>query len=136
LKKYYKFHIGPPRNFVKLCYIFMGSIATENYKYASTQSPLDSDHDDDHHVDLNLPLAIIHLTEGHSCPVPKPKHKSKGKMKCDMDLLYSYSSKHSTKGEEFYTQITNEFNSIKDTCQLRPVSLLSIFHIKVLLHLL
>ena len=69
---------------MKLCYVFMGSAATKNYKYASTQSPLDSDRDDDHHVDLNLPSAIIDLTEGPNCPVSKPKHKSKGKRKCDV----------------------------------------------------
>jgi hypothetical protein len=41
-------------------------------------------------------------------------NKSKGKRKCDVDLQSSHSSKCSTKGEKFYTQITSEFNSIKD----------------------
>ena len=86
MKKYYKFRNDPPLNFEKLCYVFTGTIATKNYKYASTQSPSDSDRDDDHHVDLNIPLAIVDLIEGPSCPVVKPKDKSKGKQKCDVDL--------------------------------------------------
>ena len=115
MKKFYKFHTGPPRNFVKMCYVFTRSTATGNYKYASTQSPSDSDCGDENDVDLNLAPAIVDLTEGPSCPVQKPKSKSKGKRKCDIDWPSSNSSKCSAKGEEVYTRITSDFNSIKDT---------------------
>ena len=115
MKKYYKFRNGPPQNFEKLCYVFTGTTATENYKYASIQSPSDSDCDDDRNVNLNIPPAIVDLTEGPNCPVVKPKGKSKGKQKCDVNLQSSHSSKRSTKGEEVYTRITREFNFMADT---------------------
>jgi hypothetical protein len=115
MKKYYKFCIGPPRNFGKMCYVFAGSTATGNYKYASTQSPTDSNSGDENHVDLNLALAIVDLAESPSCPVQKPKSISKGKRKCDIDWPSSNSSKRSAKGEEVYTRITSDFESIKDT---------------------
>jgi hypothetical protein len=145
LKKYHKFCTNPPRNYVKLCYVFTGS--TGNYKHANTQSLSDSDHDDDHCVHLNLPPTISDLIEGPSCPTQKPKDKSKGKRKCDMDLQSSHSSKCSTKGEKVYTRITNKFDSIKDTIirQLKiydsalsigEVSLLSVLSPKVLLQFL
>jgi hypothetical protein len=115
IEKYYKFRNGPPRNFKRLCYVFTWTTATRNYKYASTQSSLDSDCNDDHHVDLNIPPAIVDLTEGTSCPIVKPKDKSKGKRKCGVDLQSSHSSKRSTKGEEVYTRITREFDLMADT---------------------
>jgi hypothetical protein len=76
---------------------------------------LDSDCDDDHYINLNIPPAIVDLTKGSSCLVVKPKDKSKGKWKCDVDLQSSHSSKLSTKGEEVYTRITCEFDSMADT---------------------
>ena len=75
----------------------------------------DSDCDVDHHVDLNIPSPIVDLTEGSSSPVVKPNDKSKGKRKCDVDLQSSHSSKRSTKGEEVYTRITREFDSMANT---------------------
>jgi hypothetical protein len=69
MKKYYKLHTGPPRNLVKMCYVFARSTATGNYKYVSTQSLSDSDSGGENHVDLNLALAIVNLTEGPSCHV-------------------------------------------------------------------
>jgi hypothetical protein len=115
LKKYYKFLYGPPRNYVKLCYICTGSTATRPYRYFSTQSPSDSDRDDDKEVDLNLPLAIIDLIGGPSWPALKPKGKSKGKRKCNIDLQSSHSSKHSTKGDKVYTRMYNEFERTVNT---------------------
>ena len=114
MKKYYKFCTSPPWNFVKMFYVFTGSIATENYKYASTQFPLDSDSGDENHVDLNLASAIVDLIEGPNCPVQKLKSKSKGKRKCDIDWPSLNSSKCSTKGKEVYTRITSDLNFIKD----------------------
>jgi hypothetical protein len=115
MKKYYKFRTGPLWNFVKMCYVFTGSTATRNYKYASTQSPSDSDCGDENHIDLNLTPAIVDLTEGPRCPLQKPKSKSKGKRKCDIEWPSSNYSKHSAKGEDVYTRITSDFESIKDT---------------------
>jgi hypothetical protein len=100
---------------VKLCYVFTGSIATGPYRYASTQSPSDSDCDDQKEVNLNLPPAVIDLTEGPSQPASNPKGKSKGKRKCEINLQSSHSSKRSTKGEEIYTRMYNEFERIADT---------------------
>jgi hypothetical protein len=42
----------------------------------------------------------------------KPKDKLKGKQKCDVSLQSSHSSKRSIKGEEVYTWITREFDSM------------------------
>jgi hypothetical protein len=100
---------------MKLCYVFTGSTATGPYRYASTQSPSDSDCDDDKKVYLNLPPAIIDLTGGPSQPTSKPKGKSKGKRKCEIDLQSSHSSKRSTKGENVYTRMYNEFERTADT---------------------
>jgi hypothetical protein len=92
-------HLGTSRN----CSTSLRGPLPLEISNASTQSPLDFDCDDDHHIDHNIPPAIIDLIKGSSCPVVKPKDKSKEKQKCDVDLQSSHSSKLSTKGEEVYT---------------------------------
>ncbi len=75
--KYYRFRNGPPAYYSDLCYIFRGTHATGSLRYASTQSPLDSD-DERRGVDLNRSPAIVDLTKPQEqMPPPRSSGKSK-----------------------------------------------------------
>jgi hypothetical protein len=99
LQKYYKFQCGPPVNYNHLFFIFVGSTSTGKWRYANTQSTL-KNACEENDVNLNLPPAIINLTE------PQCAHasNSKGKWKLKRPgcpLQGSHSSKHSSKGEKY-----------------------------------
>jgi hypothetical protein len=64
--KYHKFKNNPSRLFPLLTTIFMGSYATGEFAYASTQDPPDTDDErgfDDPLIDLNNLCAVIDLEE-------------------------------------------------------------------------
>ena len=122
LSKYYKFRNGPPANFNDLCSIFAGSTATGKWRYASTQSPPDSDVEKNN-ADLNVPPpAIINLSEPRSTP-GSSKGKGKGKLKrCSCPVEGSQSSKRSNTGEQIVGEKLSQFDSMRsdylDKCRI------------------
>lgn len=82
------------------------------YRQASTEDPPDSDKEE-HCVDLNLPPAIIDLTEP-LCP-PARIHKMKSKRQAFSTTQSERSSKHSSKGDAIFDEISNEFYEMRKT---------------------
>ena len=111
LQKYYKFWHGPPVNYNYLHFIFAGSIATEKWRYASTQSPSNSV-DEENNVDLNIPsLVIIDLIKSHYAPASS---KRKGKLKrSSCPLQCSHSNKCSHTDEKIVLEKFSEWDSIR-----------------------
>ncbi|XP_059433348.1 uncharacterized protein LOC132166536 [Corylus avellana] len=113
LNKYYKFRNGPPVNFKHLCYIFEGSTSTGKWRYASTQSPLGSDCEDND-IHLNNLVAIIDLTEPQCASTHKAKGKGKGKLKREGSHLQGlHSSKRSSMGEQIYSEMHKSFDILR-----------------------
>jgi hypothetical protein len=110
--KYYKFWTGPPSNWEQLCVIFNGTTATGKLRYASTQSPPPSTCSD-RHDDLNIPPAIVDLTEPH--PFPQQVSRDKGKAKRHASSIHSsWSSKRSSSVPEVFQMITDKLTFLQN----------------------
>jgi hypothetical protein len=110
--KYYKFRTGPPSNWEQLCVIFEGTTATGKLRYASTQSPPPSTCGN-RHVDLNIPPAIVDLTEPHLFPQQVSRDKGKGKRHAS-PVHSLRSSKRSSSIPEVFQMVTDKLTSLQN----------------------